>query len=79
MVDLWLVRSIFLTVVISSAVAVKPFGLSDWWAAGLMGAVFGAAILVFEVRLRQVSLKRLLGAASGRCWGSLAPCRWGWC
>ncbi len=69
MVDLWLVRLIFLTVVICSAVAVKPFGLSDWWAAGLLGAGFGLAILVLEVRLRQVSLKRLVGAAVGSLLG----------
>jgi uncharacterized protein YacL len=36
-----------------------------------MGAAFGAAILVFEIRLRQVSLKRLIGAAVGSLLGIL--------
>ncbi len=71
MIDLWLVRTIFLAVVIGSAIAVKPFGLVHWWQAGLMGAGFGAAILVFEVRLRRVSLKRLMGAAVGSLLGIL--------
>ena len=35
------------------------------------GALFGGAILAFEVRLRQVSLKRLMGAAAGSLLGIL--------
>ena len=69
MLDLLVVRFIFVVVVISSAIAVKPFGLSAWWQAGLMGLLFGGAILVFEVRLRRVSLKRLLGGACGSLLG----------
>jgi len=68
-IDLWLVRSIFLAVVIASSIAVKPFGLSTWWQGALLGAVFGVAILIFEVRLRRVSLTRLMGAAVGSLLG----------
>ena len=69
MLDLLVVRFIFVIVVISSAIAAKPFGLSAWWQAGLMGLLFGGAILVFEVRLRRVSLKRLMGGACGSLLG----------
>jgi uncharacterized protein YacL len=34
-----------------------------------MGAVFGAAVVLFEIRLRQVSLKRLIGAVIGSILG----------
>jgi uncharacterized protein YacL len=50
---------------------VRPFGLSAWWQAALMGGAFGVAILVFEIRLRRVSLKRLMGAAVGSLLGIL--------
>ena len=70
-IDLWVVRTIFLCVVTGSAIAVRPFGLAVWWQAALMGAVFGVAVLVFEIRLRQVSLKRLMGAAVGSLLGIL--------
>jgi len=70
-IDLWVIRTIFLCVVTGSAIAVRPFGLAVWWQAALMGAVFGVAVLVFEIRLRQVSLKRLMGAAVGSLLGIL--------
>ena len=37
--------------------------------AGLTGSLLGASVLVFEMRLNQVSLKRLIGAAAGSIMG----------
>jgi len=40
----------------------RPFDLSGPLAAGV-GVVAGVAIVLFEIRLKQISLKRLIGAA----------------
>jgi uncharacterized protein YacL len=52
-----------------STVALKPFGLQVWWHAALIGLLFGSAIIVFEIRLRRATLKRLIGAAVGSLLG----------
>ena len=41
--------------------------------AAAAGAVFGLCIILFEMRLEQVSLKRLIGAAFGAFWEFSAP------
>jgi uncharacterized protein YacL len=46
----------------------RPFGLSAW-AAPLGGALAACAVIVFEVRVRALSLKRLIGAVAGSVLG----------
>jgi len=46
----------------------RPFALQPLPAAGV-GLLIGIAIIVFEIRLRRISLKRLLGAAVGSILG----------
>ena len=70
MFDLLLVRVIFITVLAASAAFLQPFGL-PFWEAGAGGAVLGACIILFEIRLEQISLKRLIGAAFGSILGIL--------
>jgi uncharacterized protein YacL len=70
MFDLLLVRAIFMAVLAGSAALLQPFGLTAWQA-GAGGAVVGACIILFELRLEQVSLKRLIGAACGSILGIL--------
>jgi len=41
--------------------------------AAAVGALVGAGVVVFEFRIRQVSLKRLIGAAFGSVLGFWAP------
>jgi ABC-type enterobactin transport system permease subunit len=67
-VDLILVRFIFVVFVSFTCFLIHPFGLSPRLDAGV-GAVLGAAIVVFEWRLLRVSLKRLIGAAIGSILG----------
>jgi len=69
--DLWIVRLVFLAVVIISAIVVRPFGLALWWQAAPAGALLGAVVILLEIRLRQASLKRLIGAAIGSLLGML--------
>jgi uncharacterized protein YacL len=47
-----------------AAFVLQPFGLAQVWSA-LLGAVVGGLIVVFEIRIRQMPLKRLIGAAIG--------------
>ncbi|MBI4891299.1 MAG: PIN domain nuclease [Acidobacteria bacterium] len=66
--DLLLIRTLFVLILTAAAYFIQPFGLTSQIAAGV-GIIFGLLIVVFEVRLKQVSLKRLIGAAVGSVLG----------
>ncbi len=68
MLDLIIVRGIFILVLAISAYALHPFHSSNWMA-GAGGLLFGLCIIFFEMRLERVSLKRLIGAACGSILG----------
>jgi uncharacterized protein YacL len=68
--DLLFVRILFVLIVAVAAFFLEPFGLARGWAA-VAGALLGVVIVLFEVRLKQVSLKRLIGAAIGSVLGIL--------
>ena len=68
MLDLIVIRGIFILVLTVAAYALHPFNSSQWMAAA-GGAIFGLCIIFFEVRLERVSLKRLIGAACGSILG----------
>ena len=70
MLDLVVVRVIFIFVLAASTALLRPFGLPTWQA-GAAGLVLGGCIIFFEVRLERVSLKRLIGAAFGSVLGIL--------
>jgi uncharacterized protein YacL len=67
-VDLILVRLLFVIVVSVACYFIEPFRLSQPQDAGV-GALVGAGIVLFEWKLRTVSLKRLIGAAIGSVLG----------
>ena len=74
MFDLVIVRAIFVVVLSLTAYSLHPLHvLGDsptlQWLSGLCGMLLGGAIIFFEVRLEQVSLKRLIGAAVGSVLG----------
>ena len=68
MLDLLIVRTIFILVLATSAYLLHPFGLSREIAA-VGGLLLGGGIILFEIRLERVSLKRLIGAAVGSVLG----------
>ena len=70
MLDLAIIRAIFVLVLAISAYALHPFGLAPAVAGG-GGFVIGCGIIFFEIRLEKVSLKRLIGAAFGSVLGIL--------
>jgi uncharacterized protein YacL len=66
--DMLVVRIIFVAICASVAGYFHPFGL-DFRMAVLVGVLFSLAVILFEIRLRRASLKRLLGAAAGSIMG----------
>ena len=67
-VDIIFVRLLFVVVVALTCFVIDPFSLARPADAGV-GALIGAAIVLFEWKLRMVSLKRLIGAAIGSILG----------
>jgi uncharacterized protein YacL len=66
--DLILIRIVFILVLSLACFFLKPFGMSPW-VAGALGAAGAAAVIVFELRVRALSLKRLFGAVIGSVLG----------
>src|SRR5215475_8741840 len=66
--DLIFIRFVFIVVVAVAGYVLRPFGLSQIPAAAA-GAVIGFSVILFEMRLRSVSLKRLIGAVIGSVLG----------
>lgn len=68
--DLLLIRGLFVVVLSAVAWFVKPFQLLNPYAAAV-GLGLGLLVVWCEARLKQVSLKRLMGAAAGSVLGIL--------
>ncbi len=68
MADLWIVRVIFLAVFTAMTYHLGPFGFTGAPAI-VLGILSGIAIIAFEIRLRKVTLKRLIGGAIGSVLG----------
>jgi uncharacterized protein YacL len=68
--DMLAIRLIFVIVCVAAGYHFQPFGLSKLFAA-IAGLFFAVAVILFEVRLRRASLRRLIGAATGSILGIL--------
>ncbi len=68
--DLILLRIIFVCLVTVACYVIQPFSQPPEWDAGI-GLAIGLAIILFETRVRLISLKRLIGAAIGSVLGIL--------
>jgi uncharacterized protein YacL len=75
--DLLIARFIFLAVVTASAFYFRPLGWSPATSA-IAGLVLGAAVLLVEMRIRKMSLKRLIGAALGALVGAVGASLLSW-
>jgi uncharacterized protein YacL len=68
--DMLIVRVIFVAICAGAGFHFRPLGLSrEFGAVG--GALFAVAVMIFEMRLRRASLRRLIGAAVGSILGIL--------
>src|SRR5277367_5441234 len=66
--DLIIIRVVFVLVLMAACYFLRPFGLEPR-AAAVLGAVAAAAVIVFELRVRALTIKRLLGAVLGSVLG----------
>ena len=69
--DLVLIRGFFVLLLGAVAFFLRPFGL-DAILAAVLGCVLATLVLILEMRLKEVSLKRLIGAALGSTLGIIA-------
>jgi len=70
MADLLVIRILFVILLTCASYFLQPFQLERPLAA-LPGILFGLGIIGFEIRVKEVSLKRLIGAAVGSVLGIL--------
>jgi len=68
--DMLGIRLVFLAVCVAAAFHFRPFSVSREVGAGI-GLLFGLSVILFELRLRHASLRRLIGAAAGSVLGLL--------
>ncbi len=68
--ELLLLRVTFVLLLGCAAFYLRPFDLTPGMAAGA-GTLFGLAIVFFEIRIKRISLTRLIGAAAGAITGIL--------
>jgi uncharacterized protein YacL len=68
--DMLGIRIVFMAVCIAAGFHFRPFGLTKELGA-TVGFLFGMAVILFELRLRHASLRRLIGAAVGSILGLL--------
>jgi uncharacterized protein YacL len=66
--DLFALRLLFILIFSVSCWFFRPFGLNPWTAGGL-GAVISGFIILFELRVRALTLRRLFGAVVGSLFG----------
>jgi uncharacterized protein YacL len=66
--DLVVIRILLVVVLTAACYFLQPFALQPWTAAAL-GAAAAAAVIIFELRVRALSIKRLLGAVLGSVLG----------
>jgi uncharacterized protein YacL len=68
--DLFLIRAAFVILLGAAGFFLRPLPVEPWLTT-LVGAALGALIILFEIRIKQVTLKRLIGAAFGSVLGIL--------
>ena len=68
--DMLTIRAIFAIVCVAAGYHFRPFSLSHLLGA-LTGLGFAVAVILFEIRLRRASLRRLIGAVIGSILGIL--------
>jgi uncharacterized protein YacL len=66
--DLVLMRVVFISLMAAAGFFLRPF-LLDPAVGATVGAICGAAVVLFEWRVREASMKRLIGAAAGSVLG----------
>jgi uncharacterized protein YacL len=66
--DTVLIRLLFVALLAGVCFFLRPFGLDPWMGAAV-GAAASGAVIIFELRVRALSLRRLIGAVTGSVLG----------
>src|ERR1700689_5143120 len=67
--DLVVLRLLFVILLAAVCYFLRPFGLQQGWEGALAGAVAAGAVIIFELRVRALTLRRLIGAVAGSILG----------
>jgi uncharacterized protein YacL len=67
--DLLVIRLLFVVVLAGACYFLHPFGIQTGWEGASVGAAAALAVIVFEFRVRALSLRRLIGAVVGSVLG----------
>ena len=67
--DLVIVRLLFVALLAGVCYFLHPFGIQNGWVGAVAGASAAGAVIVFELRVRALSLRRLIGAVAGSVLG----------
>src|SRR5580693_3263633 len=68
--DMLTMRIVFVAICVAAGFHFRPFTVSKEFGAAI-GFLFGLSVILFELRLRRASLRRLIGAATGSILGIL--------
>ncbi|HEY2931386.1 MAG TPA: PIN domain-containing protein [Acidobacteriota bacterium] len=71
---LWLIRALFIAILAATTYYFRPFSLPALPHSVILGVLLAVAIVIFELRVRRLSFKTLLGAAIGSIAGILGAC-----
>jgi len=69
--DLIVVRLLFVALLAGVCYFLHPFGITSGWMSAAAGAGSACAVIVFEFRVRALTLRRLVGAVAGSVLGIL--------
>ncbi len=67
--DLVVLRLLFVILLATVCYFLRPFGLHSGWEGASIGAFAACAVIVFELRVRALTLRRLIGAVVGSVLG----------
>src|ERR1700734_2498796 len=67
--DLVVLRLLFVILLAVVCYFLRPFGLHEGWQGAISGAVAACAVIIFELRVRALTLRRLIGAVVGSVLG----------
>ncbi len=67
--DLVLLRLLFVILLAAVCYFLRPFGIQAGWEGAAVGAAAAGAVIVFELRVRALTLRRLIGAVVGSVLG----------
>ncbi len=67
--DLAVLRLLFVILIATVCYFLRPFGIQQGWVSAVIGAAAAGAVIVFELRVRALTLRRLIGAVAGSVLG----------